>query len=216
MGDYRLMAKWFLCCSLAANYAYGRYINNIGSYPFPYPTNMGFPPYQSYPMMPFVNPYQSVPWMNHYLSNMLPDQQMLNITNESDLFHLGNYPMIGNIKTEIIDVDPAYHRKILGLNADNNQVSVTTRKPRFKVDVNSASHNFTSVRQNIKPIVNTKSYTIRRSFIIDASNSTNIKPINIHFVNGVEVTDPPPITTTEDESVQPVTSWIEDEKLKTN
>ncbi|XP_050307866.1 uncharacterized protein LOC126744468 isoform X2 [Anthonomus grandis grandis] len=181
-----------------------------------YQNHMGYPGYGAYPSMygiPFggANPLVGNPLINREVMGYPvapgfdPQAQFLK--------QPGDPQRMDDI--EIVDVSPEVQRRMLGWPAEDPGVNEhsTSGKPRYTVDVDTQTSNKTVIPHNLsKPFINEKKYltTIRKSFVYDSKNPEPIKPVNIHIVNGEQVTTTPPPETTVDENVVGIKSWYTD------
>ncbi|XP_048526274.1 uncharacterized protein LOC109535313 isoform X4 [Dendroctonus ponderosae] len=205
----------------------------LGQNPFPMPINQPFPGVMPFPPYPY-GPLGGSPWggqphfpgyPQQYPGYPQPVGAGFPGWSAQDRFLDMNKPQANgamvqngagdntaNIPVEILDVSPEYQRQLLGWPAEESSTKPRAFKPRYKVDVDSHTTNYTQILANLtKPIITEKKYvtSIRKSFVYDPSKPDNNKPINIHLVNGQQVTTLPPTTTTESENVEGITSWYD-------
>ncbi|ENN79072.1 hypothetical protein YQE_04469, partial [Dendroctonus ponderosae] len=201
----------------------------LGQNPFPMPINQPFPGVMPFPPYPY-GPLGGSPWGGQPHFPGYPQQypgypqpvgagfpgwsaQDMNKPQANGaMVRNGAGDNTANISVEILDVSPEYQRQLLGWPVEESSTKPRAFKPRYKVDVDSHTTNYTQILANLtKPIITEKKYvtSIRKSFVYDPSKPDNNKPINIHLVNGQQVTTLPPTTTTESENVEGITSWYD-------
>ncbi|XP_030754840.1 uncharacterized protein LOC115881478 isoform X2 [Sitophilus oryzae] len=184
--------------------------------PFPYLPYSGYPTnLMNYPMQ---FPTNGTPWSSP------TDLSSGNIPRYFGQMYTGiNYPLAMNPSqnhVEIIDVSPEYQMKQLGMQGEFNQNHLDPSKSKYDVKVSTQTQNITSVpSQFSQPIKSDKVYntTFRRTYVYDPSNpNINIEPINVHYINGVEVTTTTPAPTTESDHVEPIKQWIDNHLKNTS